>query len=649
MNPLVDIDVLYQKIRACWAWNCWDLVTSPGWPGEFQEVGLSSSCQGSCDAEFSEATSLEAHSYRGSPSGWKSICVISKAFLQILPSMNCRHQVVKHARSGNVQTLGPRLIWAWIMLAFRWRLVTMITFDAGGLQQLGSTHFWEIADTIDGHGLIITASTEGKTILCMVPDQLSLRKLVRERSQWWQAKVASGSQRMLHSFYAACLGKKSEPRVHTDTWSSALIVIVTSITRTCCECHEDAVARWANKAGSQRGVLESSWPRLGTWAHVRLDIIYNHFETLTAWIPGFCQLFLAQNTWEKCGLSTRRTQAMFHETMKLSELRATAEIRTCGRSDMNSRWWPLEQNGMVSMHLLRCRLRVDSLSSVNLLALSKCLNLTWHASYTSHEPEYRFCGWHPFSAAWKCMKYHQLEEFNKFRSLGANRPIIQAVTANWSTCCYFPLLQWCTSPQMSARQPSAHVLRWFKEKGSLYTFFIKKWCSKPRQAHRSVLNRSNVAVHGAILTFFFTFHRTLRRIAVAFGITRSLTFCIFLQFCCILPGTKLFRAQCQAFESILKAGLRADSQWNNTSEQATRLSETRSKTLRATRDSLEFIDDSWLLPDCEQPETARSSLIQSWSAVASHVSQAVHDGQEAELADLTVNPTCLSRCLLKLL
>jgi hypothetical protein len=30
---------------------------------------------------------------------------------------------------------------------------------------------------------------------------------------------------------------------------------------------------------------------------------------------------------------------------------------------------------------------------------------------------------------------------------------------------------------MSARQPSAHVLRWFKEKGSLYTFFIKKWCS----------------------------------------------------------------------------------------------------------------------------------------------------------------------------
>jgi hypothetical protein len=122
-------------------WNCWDLVTSSGWPGEFQEVGLSWSCQGSCDAEFSEATSLEAHSYRGSPSSWKSICVISKAFLQILPSMNYRHQVVKHARSGNVQTLGPRLIWAWIMLAFRWRLVTMITFDAGGLQQLGSTHF----------------------------------------------------------------------------------------------------------------------------------------------------------------------------------------------------------------------------------------------------------------------------------------------------------------------------------------------------------------------------------------------------------------------------------------------------------------------------------------------------------------------------
>ena len=34
---------------------------------------------------------------------------------------------------------------------------------------------------------------------------------------------------------------------------------------------------------------------------------------------------------------------------------------------------------------------------------------------------------------------------------------------------------------------------------------------------------------------------------------------------------------------------------------------------------------------------------------ASHVSQAVHDGQEAGLAELTVNPTCLSRCLLKLL
>ena len=59
-------------------------------------------------------------------------------------------------------------------------------------------------------------------------------------------------------FYAACLGKKSESRVHTDTRSSEFFVIVTSITRTCCECHEDAVARWANKAGSQGEVLESS-------------------------------------------------------------------------------------------------------------------------------------------------------------------------------------------------------------------------------------------------------------------------------------------------------------------------------------------------------------------------------------------------------
>ena len=58
----------------------------------------------------------------------------------------------------------------------------------------------------------------------------------------------------------------------------------------------------------------------------------------------------------------------------------------------------------------------------------------------------------------------------------------QANNPGWSRpigppAAIFPLLQWCTSPQMSARQPSAHVLRWFKEKGSLYTFFIKKWCS----------------------------------------------------------------------------------------------------------------------------------------------------------------------------
>ena len=81
--------------------------------------------------------------------------------------------------------------------------------------------------------------------------------------------------------------------------------------------------------------------------------------------------------------------------------------------------------------------------------------------------------------------------------------------------------------------------------------YISKLFSKPRQAPRSVLNWSNVAVLSAILTFFWS---RSRRIALEFVIGISLTFCIFLSFCCVLPSTNLFRAECQAFESILKAG-----------------------------------------------------------------------------------------------
>jgi hypothetical protein len=69
---------------------------------------------------------------------------------------------------------------------------------------------------------------------------------------------------------------------------------------------------------------------------LRLDIIYNHFETATAWIPRVLPALLGPEYLREMRAFIQENP-MFHETMKLSELRATAEIRTYGRSDMNSR------------------------------------------------------------------------------------------------------------------------------------------------------------------------------------------------------------------------------------------------------------------------------------------------------------------------